>query len=278
MGKAGGYDISIGKFELYENNPYGIMGAIVYTVIRNMIYAFLVLRFVWAIVINGVHSGAKNRQILKDDIYSMIMIMVVIYFVPVLYNLFTIGRDILIEAIAAHLFGFDQYTDFNISSLDVIINVLNTENGSFVHLMVQLAYLFAGWFYLGNYVLISFMSMGMFAIFPLVAILSYKNHKFMESWLMKLFSNALVPMLDYLFLLAPLFLQYVVGRQTGKTSITFAIVTVIMIWSVIPARTGLLSFIERRNSSPYSISAIASRARSFCITSGSLFISAFVTL
>lgn len=237
MGRAGGYDISIGKFELYENNPYGIMGAIVYTVTRNIIYAFLVLRFVWAIVENSIHSGAKNRQILKEDIYSMILIMAVIYFVPSLYNLFTIARDILVESIASNLFGFDQYTGYNISSLDAIMKVLDAENGSFVYLIVRLAYLFAGWFYLGNYVLISLMSMGLFAFFPLVAVMSFKNHKFMEGWLMKLFSNALVPMIDYLFLLAPLFLQYAVGTQTGKASITFAIVTVIMIWSVIPART-----------------------------------------
>ena len=61
-GRLSGYDISIGKFELYENNPYGIIGAYGYIVLRNLVYGLMFLYFLILLIRYMATSGSTQRN------------------------------------------------------------------------------------------------------------------------------------------------------------------------------------------------------------------------
>ena len=248
LGRAGGYDISIGKFELSEDNPYGLMSAKIYVVLRNVMYVVYVIRFFWSLFQIAIHSGKTNRQNFKSDIETMVMNIVIVYFIPVLYNWTTTLRDYIIY------FVNHEMTGAQIANIEYLLkSYANIASNDLVTGIVRLAYKFAGLFYIGNYVLTAMISLVMFVLIPFVLIFNFNNKKLVEGFISKLFTNSLIPFIDYVLLMAPIYLASSLGFADGDLGgggenlaygdgrLGFALITVVIIWSIIPARTAVMN-------------------------------------
>lgn len=238
FGRLAGRSISIGKFELYNGNPYGIVGAYGYRLIRNVIYGVLLIYYMVLLADQLIVGGAKKRAELKEVTYNLLFIFGMLQFMPVFINTFTILRDELI-VLLADAWGID-----NFSGLDSVFETLgDSEDLTFATGLLSIGYFWAPIFYLGSYVSNSLLAMGFFILFPYVLLRSMKNKTLFVAWCGNFFSYVAFPFIDFLFLSVPLLMKSIL-RDTGFTGTTaYMVMCIMFIWAVIPTRNGIMRFL-----------------------------------
>ena len=227
MGRLVGYDVSILKFELFEDNPWGIVGAYGYVFIRNIIYGLMFLYAGILLTKQLLHNGAKGRAELKATAETILFMFVLLYIMPWFVNIFTIMRDAITLGFGELLQGkrgLDIQESISLakaqsSGVDIFLSLL------------QLATFFAPLFYVVGYALIAMQETGLFIAFPMVALLSIREKKLLNSWCGMFFSNLAVPLIDYVFLLMPIILKNVLKPQSTETA-SYAVVALCCVFSV----------------------------------------------
>lgn len=235
MGRLADYNVSILKFELFKDNPWGLVGAIIYTTFRNVIYG---LMFLYCAMLLGKQlfaGGAKGRAELKSTFSTVIFLFSLLYIMPWVVNMFIIIRDSFILNLGEAMLG-TRGLDIN-ESISAVMH-MSDEVDLFLAL-VYFALMIAPIFYIVGYASIAMQETGLFGLFPVIALLSIRDKKLLNSWSGMFFSNLAVPLLDYVFLLIPIILKLLINPTAGE-SVSYAIVTLCCIWSAQPARNAIL--------------------------------------
>jgi len=235
MGRLADYRVSILKFELFEDNPWGLVGSVVYVAFRNIIYGLMLLYCGMLLVKQLFNNGAKGRAELKAISSTVLFLFSLLYIMPWFANMFIIGRDSIILNLGERMLGV-RGLDIHDSVLEVMS--ISDEIDIFLSL-IYFALMFAPLFYVVGYASIAMQETALFGLFPVVTLLSIRDKKLLNSWCGMFFSNLAVPLLDYIFLMLPLIMKLLVNPGGGE-NFAYVVVTLCCIWSAQPARNAIL--------------------------------------
>lgn len=228
------WDFSIAQFGMEKGNPYGVIGAHVYVILRNVIYGFFLVYACWFLITQGMQNSSKAWISLKEGITGIVFAFFLTYLVPQLTSAFLFLRDVLMMSVSDQFSGVSNTTG-SLNSFYVQM-YLNDPDSGLVISVLFVALQFANLFFLGSYVTIAVQTGLLFGMFPAVAILSLKQKKLLSDWCALFFTNLAVPLIDYALLIIPT----LITDATGTTNYVTAIVTLFVVWNIIPARTALL--------------------------------------
>lgn len=228
------WSFSIAQFGLEEGNPYGVIGAQVYVILRNVIYGFFLVYACWFLITQGMQNSSKAWLTLKEGVIGIVFAFFLTYLIPQVTSAFLALRDGLMMTVSDHFSGVNN----SVSSLGdfYIQSYLNNQDSALVIAVLYVALQFANLFFIGSYVTIAVQTALLFGIFPVIALLSLKQKKLLSDWCALFFTNLAVPLIDYILLIIPT----LISEATGTTNYVTAIITLFVIWNIIPARTALL--------------------------------------
>lgn len=228
------WDFSVAQFGLEEGNPYGVVGAHVYVILRNVIYGFFLVYACWLLVMQGFQNSSKAWLSLKEGVMGIVFAFFLTYLMPQLTSAFLVIRDGLMVSVSGEFSGVANTS----SSLNAfyVQQYIDEPDNALVTAILFLALQFANLYFIGSYVTFAVQSGMLFGMFPAVAIISLKQKKILSDWCATFFSNLAVPLIDYILLIIPT----QIGAVTGTTNYVTAIITLFVVWNVIPARNAVL--------------------------------------
>lgn len=236
-------DISFMQFGLEYGNPWGILGARIFVSLRDVTYGALLLYvlffLIWQLVKGG---GAKGRAEAKELVQNAFFALIMLYVFVFLFQAILYFRDVCLYLTMQ---GIDGGTGTTSGLLDTFENLFQT-NKSILNAIIYLATVFAGFWFLSNYVGIALIQTGLFGTAPIVMLRSIKNKRLFSQWLNTLISNASVPAIDAALILIPSVLGKILNdvAGVGEYNITFMLLRLFIIFSIIPARNGILRAIS----------------------------------
>ena len=232
-------NISFMQFGLETGNPWGILGARIYVAVRSVIYgAFLVVilaQLIWQLVKGG---GGAVRAETKALIQSAIFYFIMIYMFPYIYQAVLYVRDVFMYVILNKEGGEIGVT----GGLLFVFEKMFLTQKSVLNALIYLATVFAGLWFLGNYVGNALIQTGLFGSAPYIFLRSVKNKRLFQQWFNTISINSTIPLLDAVFILIPGIIGKILHESAGigEYNITFMLLRLFLIWSVIPARNAIL--------------------------------------
>lgn len=230
----GTYSFSVAQFGLEEGNPYGVAGAKVYVILRNSMYAFFLVYACILLLSQSIQNSSKAWLSLKEGIVGIVFAFMLTYIMPQIIEVFLILRNGWMVELSSGLSGAGSQVQ-TISTF-YADNFMEDPANGLVSAVLLFALQFANFFYIGGYIAVAMQCCAMFAIFPVIAILSLKQKKMFTDWCAIFFSNLAIPLIDYLLFLIPTMINDAVGEVNFVTGI----ITIMIVWQIIPARTALL--------------------------------------
>lgn len=206
------------SFELVKGNPYGILGSYIYGIFRSIAIPVLLLIALAQITKAGwISRTAEQRNVFKDVLGKSIVVILLLFFIPVIMDTMIAFKDIMLSEISKQL-APDLATLFNIDTSDnnSIINIYRNNANDGKRLFDGLLYLaicFVTLFYFVTYISTAFAVMISFMFFPLLAIFSITDNKLLDNWLKEMIGNVFVPVLDAVLLLMPVLLQSLITEN-----------------------------------------------------------------
>jgi len=165
-----------------------------------------------------------------------VFMFVLLYIMPWIANMFTIARDAFTLGVGEVLTG---RTGMGVQETALTAMEMSDEVDILLALLF-LALMVAPIFYVVGYASIALQETGLFVAFPVVALLSIKDKKLLNSWCGMFFSNLAVPLIDYCFLVIPLVLKKLLPASTAGETFAYSVVTICCVWSAQPARNAIL--------------------------------------
>lgn len=223
--------VNIFAFELRKGNPYGVAGAVCYSLIRGMIFAFLGIQFAGALA-KAAWTGqtAKNREEIKSMFPAMILKFVALMLMPYLLDIALYVRDVV-------LYGIKDVTGQMITggatlSMSKAFLANAERSGTFVDALMYLGTIALSIYFMFLYVALAMDMLICFVAFPVMCLLHNQKRDLLNGCIMSMFSNILTPVIDAMLLLIPLLTSLMLSDTIRGVSI----IQLIMCLLIIPAR------------------------------------------
>lgn len=271
--------VSYAKFGLEPGNPYGIMGAKIYNIMRKVSLGLIYIYVLYLIVSNIIYSSAKSRTQLKEVLGNAFIMIVLMYGMPVVVN-FVIGiRDSIIIDIFTDIFNEPNISFLDVENANVLYKasamnqngaIASTSKFSLLNAIVWLAMKCAPLIYVFPYVAIAISETIMFIIFPVIALLSVKSKKLLTVWSGNFFAYLLVPLFDSIILMSPKIIELslrgagVLGSDLDlepSERVALSLVQLACLFAAQPARNGIIRLLDGSIGVGTGPSPIASMAR-----------------
>lgn len=224
-----GRTVNVFGFELQKGNPFGIIGAYVYSVLKAFSYGFMAIAFIWMLVKQAFNGNGRSREEFKLKTERFVAYFVALNAMPYILNIALFMRDTMISRFT----GDDPNGIYNIfygpwkdgdSSKQTLL----------MSLMVLGCVLFSVW------LMISYAGVAMnmtihFALFPVVISLDTSTDGRLKSWISGMLSGIATPVIDCFLLLIVGYM----GQNTTLSSggeIAGAFMQLCLCMSIIPAR------------------------------------------
>lgn len=199
--------IDVAHFGLEKNNPYGIMGASLYRILKKFSYAIIPVVLMVLLLVNLFRNNRKGREKLKDLGTNALVYFLTTELVPYLLELYIYVRDVamyitkmgLVQVIQA-LSG--DYIQSN--GLYEMMQSLYFNDQKIVYSLLLLGMAFAGIIYLWDYVKIALLVMATFGLFPVIVLLMFFKPKIVSDWFDIVIPNLTIPFLDSVLMMAPM--------------------------------------------------------------------------
>lgn len=240
---ANGIDTSYVKFELAKNNPWGIMGAIVYKTLAGGIIGFYLLSF---LVNMGKYllksNSAREMAGMKEYIYNFVFWFFILFVGYMIVDWILYVIDVFIYNIQKHFGALLGITDT--SAAISLISIFKTEaDTGVISALMYLASVCSGLFFIGNYVGTAIIQMSGFGAMPVVCIRATNNKRAFSMWADIFGLNMFIPLIDSVLLLVPggfYTIVKAVDGQTAADSFSVSFVRLLIIWAIIPSRNMIL--------------------------------------
>lgn len=228
------WDFSIAQFGLEKGNPYGVIGAHVYVVLRNAIYSLFLVYACWFLISQGFQNSSKAWLSLKEGVMGIVFAFFLTYLMPQLTSFFLAFRNWAMAAVSGEFSGVNN-ASLTLNSF-FIQQYIDDPDSGLITAVLYVALQFANIWFIGSYITIAVQCAILFGIFPSAAVLSLKQKKFMTDWCSLFFSSLAVPLIDYVLLIIPT----MITEATGTTNYVTAIISLFVVWNIIPARNAVL--------------------------------------
>lgn len=248
---AGKSKISYFKFDLQADNPYGTVSANIYKLLRTIMLTLLYIVALWSIVQTMWKSGqGKGLSELKADIYSIIIVIVLIFFMPQITDWLCHLRDyITVVMFKGMVTAGSAITDFSNGYEDLYYKTFTNHETLGAAVIFDL-FCIIPLFFMVSYVKIALQQIILFGMFPVFAVAGVRNKSILSNWMAVFFSNIFIPAIDMVLITVPMYLITVVGHLLDATSsgnaknnIIVAVIILTVQAGVIPARNQVLSLL-----------------------------------
>lgn len=230
--------VNIFAFELRKGNPYGVAGAVCYSLIRGMIFAFLGIQFAAALA-KAAWTGqtAKSREEIKSMFPAMILKFTILMLMPYLLDVAIYVRDVV-------LYGIKDVTGQMVTggatlSMSKAFLVSAERSGTFIDALMYLGTVALSIYFMFLYVALAMDMLICFVAFPVMCLLHNQKRDLFHGWIMSIFSNILTPVIDAMLLLIPLLTSLMLSDTIRGVSI----IQLIMCLLIIPARGRMKSLL-----------------------------------
>lgn len=234
-------------FGLEENNPWGIIGATVFYVLRNICLVVLPVVLLVLLIMELFQNTAKGRARLKELAMHTVYVFGLMFILPYALDLFIYFRDVVLYSVYQAMNGLAAGISGNAgsSSLGIVDMMLVTQDGRVLNALVLLASVCAGLFFLVDYIRIALLLTLSFGLFPVVAVMSFWDHKKLSEWSSIFFPNLLVPFIDMLLVLIPTVLNALFVRLFGNgfNTVLVGLIILIVIWNVVMVRNRVVKLL-----------------------------------
>ena len=218
-------------FDLSDGNIYGSLGALVYSLLRNIMFGMLGIYFIYMLTVYLIKGTGISRANLKDSLYNFIFIFASLYAVPIAVDYLLLARDGLLKLFIQKALSSSESMSF----VDTIIQKASDD----LHILYSLLAFFAvlGSVWLGfNYIKIGLQQAYLFGIFPLVAFRSFSDKNILNKWFSYFLSNSFVPLFDSIGFVMMIF----VLRINPADSLAGQFLALIIFFCIIPSRNLLI--------------------------------------
>lgn len=234
-------------FGLEENNPWGIIGATVFYALRNICLVVLPIILLALLILELFHDTGAGRARLKELAMHTVYVFGLLFILPYALDLFIYFRDVVLfsvyQAMQGLVAGISGSPDSG--SVGIVEMMLDTQDGRILNALVLLSSVCAGLFFLVDYIRIALLLTLSFGLFPVVAVMSFWNHKKLSEWSSVFFPNLLVPFIDMLLVLIPTVLNALFARLFGNglDSVLVGLIILIVIWNVVTVRNRIVKLL-----------------------------------
>lgn len=223
--------VNIYSFELRLGNPYGVTGAVTYSILRGIVFILLAVNFVFLLA-KSCWTGqtAKSREEIKTGLFLLVAKFSILMLMPFLLDVVLYIRDIL-------LYGIKQVTGQMIAggatlSVSKAFLINAEKSGTFVDALMYLGTVGLTIYFVFIYVAIAIDMLVCFVSFPIMCVFHSKKKDLIQNWMMTMLSDIITPVIDAVLLLIPLLTSMMLSDTIRGVSI----IQLVMCVLIIPAR------------------------------------------
>lgn len=210
--------VDVSHFGLEKNNPYGVLGASLYVMLKRASYAIIPVVVMALLLVNLFRNNRKGREQLKDLGSNVVIYFITIELMPYIVELYIYirafftyfikrgMRELLILVLS------DATPPDTSASIYGMLMAVYMNTYSIVVAFLLVAVVFAGFFYLWDYVKIALLVAVTFGLFPIIVLIMFFKPKIVSDWFDILIPNLTIPFLDSILLMAPSLILAVAGK------------------------------------------------------------------
>lgn len=223
--------VNIFSFELRKGNPYGVTGAVAYSVVRSIAYVFMALRFIFLLAKASFQGYTeRSRSELKQTFYGIFLNFCLLALMPFFWDVALYIRDVV-------LYGVKEVTSLLITgggtlNLSDVFYINSVNSGTFVDAVMYLGTVVLTLYFVLVYVSIALDMLLWFIIFPVTCVMNRQGRNMMEGWCLGVFSDLCTPVIDAVLLLVPLLTSVMLSDVVKGVRI----IQLVMCMLVIPMR------------------------------------------
>lgn len=212
--------VSFFHFELEKGNPYGVVAAMVYSLLRKYMYIIMILVAFFSLIKVARNNDIPRAKLdFKEKMLSLFQVFGLVVFMPYFLEVGLYIRDIILHGVLLGndgILGVFTGTDVGLISAfrencgDVLINEpeLMASVLYFAATCVAIVYAFL---YIGNALRMLIHTIS----FPIVCVKSLFDNKALGTWTWEMVSLAAVPIFDGLLLMVPVIFNKAANGTLG---------------------------------------------------------------
>lgn len=236
--------VDITHFGLEENNPYGIVSASAYYVLRRLILGVLPVLVMIFLIRQLFLNTQKGRAQLKEMAENILLIIAMLFIAPYLINILIMVRDGILKATAsgmASIFRSVGLGDGVGNSVFGTFYGMYMNRKSFLNAILLAASAGSGFVFLVSYLKIALLLCGSVAILPLVLFFCIWNRKLLKDWFNIFLPNLCVPIVDLILLQVPSIVMLIFKKYGGSGGgVVLGLVVLILIWNILVVRDRII--------------------------------------
>lgn len=241
-------NVDFTHFGLEANNPYGVVAATAYYVLRRILLGILPVAMMFMLFSQLFKGGQRGRARIKELLSNFLMAIILMFVAPYVIDVLITLRDAVLRAVSAGMGTILNALGLGTgigSSVLGLIYITYERNHTLLNAVIWLASVFAGFFYLVSYIQIAMLAAGAVAILPIILFISVFQPRILRDWWNVFFPNLLVPLVDLILMQLPavvlLLFKSKLGGQGG--SMILGVITIIIIWNGLKIRDRVIKIL-----------------------------------
>ena len=252
-------------FGMEENNPYGIVAATAYYVLRRMFLGVLPVIMMGILLRQLFQNGQKGRARLKEALGGFAFAIVLSFVAPYLIEICILVRDAALKYAALGMGAILNAAGLGsgiASNVLGLMYVTYNRNPTLLNALVWAASVGAGFVYLVTYIQIAMLLTGCVAVLPIVLFISIWNPKILKDWWNAFFPNLCVPLIDLILIQLPSVFLLLFKRNVKGVggSMILGIIIIILMWNNLMIRDRVVKLLGFEGFARHSGGMIAAAA------------------
>ena len=227
-------DVALFTFGLENGNVYGIIGSIIYNILRGISLLGCMTVFMANVSISSWKQGHVAWDKLKESITIFLTAALLLVMMPYFLDVGLFVRDNVLYILANEA----GKTLFGDSSTSIIAILRDAADESFLNSIMYLGSVILNIYFMLSYVGVALAMLIDFILFPFVIIKSFfDDRQALSNWVWEMVSCALVPIIDATLIMVPVYIGIFASRVglSGK-SLAVAMLQILICALILPAR------------------------------------------
>ena len=202
-------DVALFTFGLENGNVYGIIGSIIYNILRGISLLGCMTVFMANVSISSWKQGHVAWDKLKESITIFLTAALLLVMMPYFLDVGLFVRDNVLYILANEA----GKTLFGDSSTSIIAILRDAADESFLNSIMYLGSVILNIYFMLSYVGVALAMLIDFILFPFVIIKSFfDDRQALSNWVWEMVSCALVPIIDATLIMVPVYIGVFASR------------------------------------------------------------------